>query len=142
MSFCHFQRFKKTYSNNFVILQYIQHWLANIPSSCTMMATELHNERTNFFNDRRVLFKTDLIVISNNGCCFNIKMPSNQFSYLHYKAVVYKSNHRVSLRNHFLLKRYVFLKNIVLHNVMCETNWTVTRKTNVKNLRERLKRTL
>ena len=39
--------------------------------------------------------------------------------------VAYISYHRVSLKNRFLLKRYVFLTNIVLHNVMCETNWMV-----------------
>ena len=39
--------------------------------------------------------------------------------------VAYLSYHCVSLKNRFLLKRYVFLKNIVLHNIMCETNWIV-----------------
>ena len=39
--------------------------------------------------------------------------------------VAYISYHCVSLKNRFLLKRYVFLKNIVLHNIMCETNWIV-----------------
>ena len=39
--------------------------------------------------------------------------------------VAYKSYHCVSLKNRFLLKCYVFLKNIVLHNIMCETNWIV-----------------
>ena len=39
--------------------------------------------------------------------------------------VAYISLHCVSLKNRYLLKRYVFLKNIVLHNIMCETNWIV-----------------
>ena len=39
--------------------------------------------------------------------------------------VAYISYHCVSLKNRFLLKRYVFLKNIVLQNIMCETNWIV-----------------
>ena len=39
--------------------------------------------------------------------------------------MAYKSHHCVSVRNCFPLplKRYVFLKNIVLHNIVCETNW-------------------
>ena len=36
--------------------------------------------------------------------------------------IAFISYHCVSLKNRFLLKRYVFLKNIVLHNIMCETN--------------------
>ena len=39
--------------------------------------------------------------------------------------VAYISYHCVSLKNRFLLKRYVFLRNIVLHNIICETNWIV-----------------
>ena len=39
--------------------------------------------------------------------------------------VAYISYHCVSLKNRFLLKRYVFLKNIVLDNIMCETKWIV-----------------
>ena len=39
--------------------------------------------------------------------------------------VAYISYHCVSLKNRFLLKRYVFLKNIVLQNIMCETKWIV-----------------
>ena len=39
--------------------------------------------------------------------------------------VAYISYDCESLKNRFLLKRYVFLKNIVLHNIMCETNWSV-----------------
>ena len=39
--------------------------------------------------------------------------------------VAYISYHSVSLKNRFLLKRYVFLENIVLHNIMCEINWIV-----------------
>ena len=39
--------------------------------------------------------------------------------------VAYISYHCISLKNRFLLKRYVFLKNIVLHNIMCETKWIV-----------------
>ena len=39
--------------------------------------------------------------------------------------VAYISYHCVSLKNRFLLKRYVFLKNIVLHNIICETKWIV-----------------
>ena len=39
--------------------------------------------------------------------------------------VAYISYHCISLKNRFLLKRYVFPKDIVLHNIMCETNWIV-----------------
>ena len=39
--------------------------------------------------------------------------------------VAYISYDWVSLKNRFLLKRYVFHKNIVLHNIVCETNWIV-----------------
>ena len=39
--------------------------------------------------------------------------------------VAYKSYHFVSIRNRFPLKLYVYIKNIVLHNIMCETNWIV-----------------
>ena len=39
--------------------------------------------------------------------------------------VVYKSYHCVSARNRFPKKLHVFLNNIVLHNIMCETNCTV-----------------
>ena len=38
------------------------------------------------------------------------------------EPVAYKSYHCVSLKNRFPMKLDVFLKNIVLHNVMCETN--------------------
>ena len=41
--------------------------------------------------------------------------------------VAYESYHCVSLKNGFPLKLYVFHKNIVLHNIMCETNWIVIR---------------
>ena len=39
--------------------------------------------------------------------------------------VAYVSYRGISLKNRFLLKRYVFFKNIVLHNIMCETNWII-----------------
>ena len=39
--------------------------------------------------------------------------------------VAYISYHRVSLKNRFLLKHYVFLVNIVSQNIMCETKWIV-----------------
>ena len=58
--------------------------------------------------------------------------------------VAYISHHCVSLKNRFLLKRYVFPKNIVLHNIMCETNWIVITKnftdSFVKKLHKRIKR--
>ena len=60
--------------------------------------------------------------------------------------VAYRSYHCVSLENRFLLKRYVFLKNIVLRNIMCETKWIVITTTFfltdivVTKLHKRLKR--
>ena len=55
--------------------------------------------------------------------------------------VAYISYHCVSLKNRFLLKGYVFLKNIVFHNIMCEKkldcNFT---DSFVKKLPKRLKR--
>ena len=39
--------------------------------------------------------------------------------------VTYKAYHCISYMNRFPLKLYVFLKNVVLHNVMCEKNWIV-----------------
>ena len=41
--------------------------------------------------------------------------------------VAYKSYQCVSLRNRLPLKLYVFLKNIILHSIMCEISWTVIR---------------
>ena len=37
--------------------------------------------------------------------------------------VAYISYHCVFLKNRFLLKRYAFLKNIILHSILYETNW-------------------
>ena len=52
--------------------------------------------------------------------------------------VGYKSYQCVSLRNRFPLKLYVFLKNIVLHSIMCETSWTVIRTQFYRLLSEKL----
>ena len=41
--------------------------------------------------------------------------------------VAYTSYHCVSLKNRPPLKLHLFHKNIVLHNIMCETNCTVIR---------------
>ena len=41
--------------------------------------------------------------------------------------LAYDAYHCWSTRNHFPLKFYTFLKNIVLHNIMCETNSIVLR---------------
>ena len=41
--------------------------------------------------------------------------------------VAYKSYHCVSVRNRFPLKLYVSLNNVVLQNIMRETNWIVIR---------------
>ena len=41
--------------------------------------------------------------------------------------VFYKSYHCVFVRNCFPLKLYVYLKNIVLHNILCEIYWIVFR---------------
>ena len=60
--------------------------------------------------------ETDLV--SGNFALLNPKKTSWGLK----GPVAYISYHCVSLKNRFLLKRYVFLKNIVLHNIMCETN--------------------
>ena len=39
--------------------------------------------------------------------------------------VAYKLFYCVSARNRFPLKLYVFLKNIVLHNIMSDPKWIV-----------------
>ena len=41
--------------------------------------------------------------------------------------VAYRLYHCVTARNRFHLKLYVFLKNIVLHNIMSQPNWIVVR---------------
>ena len=41
--------------------------------------------------------------------------------------MAFKSYHCVSVRNRFPLKLDVIPKNIILHNVMCETHWIAIR---------------
>ena len=65
-----------------------------------------------------LLSATDMLLIH-----VNIDPNENPWGLL--GMVAYKSCHFVSLKKTFPLKLRVFLKNIVLHNIMCETNWIV-----------------
>ena len=61
------------------------------------------------------------VILNDKSLSFNPKETSWGLK----GPVAYISYHCVSLKNRFVLKRYVFLKNIVLHNIICETNWIV-----------------
>ena len=62
-------------------------------------------------------------ILITNGTQFNYKETSRGLL----GPVAYKWHHCISVRIGFSLKLYAFPKNIVLHNILCETNWIVIR---------------